>query len=156
MPLSEHVYCVVITFKMTEQVEQWICIKFCIGLNIPLWKLFKWFRRLQLWATSDWQLHHHNMPAHADITSCEEFFGKTSNHPGDSMPLQLRFGALLFFPKTKITFEREDISDHQWDSIKYEVSADGDGRTVWGLKVPTGKRTEASLSYVQCFLYLLQ
>ena len=30
MPLSEHVYCVAIAFKMTEQVEQQICIKFCI------------------------------------------------------------------------------------------------------------------------------
>ena len=33
MPLSEHVYCVAITFKMTEQVEQRICIKFCIKLE---------------------------------------------------------------------------------------------------------------------------
>ena len=43
-----------------------------------------------------------------------EFYGKTSNHPGDSAPLQPRFGALwlLAFSKTKITFEREDISDH--------------------------------------------
>ena len=29
-PLSEHVYCVAVVFKMTEQVEQQICIKFCI------------------------------------------------------------------------------------------------------------------------------
>ena len=29
------------------------------------------------------------------------------------------------------------------------------GRTVWGPKVPTLKRTEASLSHVQCFLYLI-
>ena len=45
--------------------------------------------------------------------SCAEFFGETSNHPGDSAPLQPRFGALqlLAFPKTKITFEREEISD---------------------------------------------
>ena len=32
-PLSEHVYCVGITLKMTEQVEQQICIKFCIKLE---------------------------------------------------------------------------------------------------------------------------
>ena len=30
------------------------------------------------------------------------------------------------------------------------------GRTVWDLKTPTMKGTEESLSYVQCFLYLLQ
>ena len=35
MPLSEHVYSVAITFKMTEQVEQWICIKFCFKLEHP-------------------------------------------------------------------------------------------------------------------------
>ena len=29
------------------------------------------------------------------------------------------------------------------------------GRTMWGLKVPNLKETEASLSYVQCFLYLV-
>ena len=33
--------------------------------------------------------------------------------------------------------------------------ADGAGGTVQGPKVPTLKRTEASLSYVQCFLYLV-
>ena len=33
MPLSEHVYCVAVTFKMIEQVEQWICTKFCIKLE---------------------------------------------------------------------------------------------------------------------------
>ena len=36
MPLSEHVYHVAVTFKMTEQVEQQICIKLVLSLNIPL------------------------------------------------------------------------------------------------------------------------
>ena len=31
--MSEHVYCVAISFKMTEQVEQRICIQFCIKLE---------------------------------------------------------------------------------------------------------------------------
>ena len=31
--LSEHVYCVVVTFKMTECIEQQISIKFCIKLE---------------------------------------------------------------------------------------------------------------------------
>ena len=65
MPLSERVYCVAVTFKITEQGEQWICIKFSLSLNIPLWKVVRWFRRLQLWATRDWQLHHDNTPIHA-------------------------------------------------------------------------------------------
>ena len=33
MLLSEHVYCVAVIFKMTERVEQQICIKFCIKLE---------------------------------------------------------------------------------------------------------------------------
>ena len=47
------------------------------------------------------------------ITSCAEIFGETSNHPGDSAPVQLRSGTLrlLAFPKTKMTFEMEEISD---------------------------------------------
>ena len=84
-------------------------------------------------------------------------FGETSNHPGDSAPLQPRFGALwlLAFPKTKIIFEREDISDCLWDSGKYEGQLMVTGRTVWGPKVPILKGTEVSLSHVQCFLYLV-
>ena len=31
--MNEHMYCVAVTFKMTEQVEQQICIKFCIKLE---------------------------------------------------------------------------------------------------------------------------
>ena len=56
-----------------------------------------------------------------------QFFGETSNHPGESVPLQPRFGILwlLAFPQTKITFEREEISDHQWDSGKHNKAADG-------------------------------
>ena len=33
MPLSKHVYCVAVTLKMTELVEQQICIKFCVKLE---------------------------------------------------------------------------------------------------------------------------
>ena len=33
MLLSEHVYCVAVTLKMTEQAEQQICIKFCVKLE---------------------------------------------------------------------------------------------------------------------------
>ena len=60
------------------------------------------------------------------ITSHAKFFCETSNHPGDSAPLQPRFGALrlLAFPKTEITFEREEISDCR-DSGKYDRAADG-------------------------------
>ena len=68
--------------------------------------------------------------------------------PRYSAPLELIFGALwpLAFPKTKTTFEREDISDHWWDSGKHDGAADDDGNCVrsrgayfegdWGIIVP--------------------
>ena len=34
------------------------------------------------------------------------------------------------FSQTKITFEREEISDHWWDSGKYNEAADGDSNTI--------------------------
>ena len=73
-------------------------------------------------AASSWQ------NTHSCITSCAEFFDETSNHPGDSAPYWPRLGTLwlLAFLKTKITFEREEISDHWWDSGKYVGAAGGD------------------------------
>ena len=102
-------------------------------------------------AASSWQY------THSCILSPAEIFGKPLKQPGDSASLQPRFGTLrlLAFPKTKITFEREEISDRQWDSGKYSIAADGIGRTVCGPNVPTLKGSEVSLSYVQCFLYLV-
>ena len=72
-----------------------------------------------------WQLHHDNTPAHA--SRLVQFVCKTSNTPGALAPLQLRFGTLwlLAFTKTKITFEREEISDDWRDSGKYDRAADG-------------------------------
>ena len=96
------------------------------------------------------------MPAHASRLM-QSFFCETSNLPGDSATTQPRFCALqlLAFLKTKITFEREEISDHWWDSRKYNGAADGDWKNCVRSQGATLKGTEASLSSVQCFLYLL-
>ena len=112
--LRERVHCAAIAFKMTERVEQQICMKFCIKFEHSSTETIQMIQRPQLWATGDWQIHHDNVPAHASHL-VQRFFGKTSNPPGDSAPLQPRFGALriLAFPQTKNTFEREAISDHQ-------------------------------------------
>ena len=152
MPLSEHVYCVAIAFKMTEPVEQQIRITFCIKLEHSsaetTWMIQKAVATGHWWMAASSQ---HTCPC---IMSHAELFGKTSNHPGDSA-LHPSFGTLwlLAFPKTRITFEREEISDCWWDSEKYSGAADSDWENVWAPKVPTLKGTEASLSYVQCFLY---
>ena len=47
MPLSEHVCCVAVTFKMTEQVEQQICIKFCIKLEHSSWETIQMIQKIQ-------------------------------------------------------------------------------------------------------------
>ena len=127
MPLSEHVYSVAFTFKMTEPVEQWICIKFCIKLEYSSTETIQMTQKATAvgnwwWAASSWEC------SCSCITSCAEVFGETSNHPGDSDPLQLRFGTLwlLALPITKITFESEQISDCQWESGKDDGAAIGD------------------------------
>ena len=157
MSLSKHVYCVAVAFKLTEQVEKWSYIKFCVKLEHScietIWMIQKTAAMGNWWLAALSQ-----QCAHSCITSHAEIFGKTSNHPGDSAPLQSRFDALwlLAFPKSKITFKREEISDHWWDSGKYDGWLMVIERTVWGPKVPALKGTEASLSYVQSFFYLVQ
>ena len=145
---------------MTERVEQQICIKFCVKLEHPSAETIRMIQKAA--AMSYWGLAASSRQyTHSCITSHAEFFAKTSNHPGDSAPLQPRLGALwlLAFPQTKITFEREEILDHWWDSGKYNGAADGYWenyvRVPTLFKVPTLKGTEVSLSYVQCFLYLV-
>ena len=65
-------------------------------------------KRLQLWASGDWQPCHNNVPAHSS-SLMPSFLAK--HHPGLSAPLQSRFGSLwlVAFPKAKITVEREEI-----------------------------------------------
>ena len=120
---------------------------FAWSLNIPLQKLFRWVRRPQLWATGDWQLHHDNVPTHASCLT-QSLLAKHQISQ-DSASLQPRFGALwlLTFPKTKITFDREEISDQLWDSENYDGTADGNWENCvrsqgayfegdWGIIVP--------------------
>ena len=133
MPLSEHVYCVATAFKVNEQIEQQICIKFCIKLEHSsaetIWMIKKAAAMCNWWLTALSQ-----QCAHWCIMSHAEFFSKTSNHQVTQSPLQPRFGSLwlLAFPKTEITFDREEISDHWWDSGKYNGAADGNWENcVW-------------------------
>ena len=83
MPLSEHVYCVVVAFKMTKWVEQWTWIKFCIKLEHSsmetIWMIQKAAAIGNWWlAASSWQY------ACLCTTFHAEFFGEASNHPGYS------------------------------------------------------------------------
>ena len=73
-----------------------------------------------------------------------EFFRETSNHPGGSAPLQPRFGAprLLAFPKTKISFEREEIS------TVYEIQENTTGQLI---EIPTKDFAECFEQWKICW-----
>ena len=97
--------CVLVTiaFKMTEQVQQRICIKFCVKLEHSSVETIKMIQKTT--AMGNWRLAASSQQRTCScIMSHAEFFGDMSNHSGDSAPLQLRFGSLqpLAFPKTKI------------------------------------------------------
>ena len=156
MPLREHVCCVAITFKMTERVEPWTCIKLCVNLNIPLWKPVRWFRRLQLWATGNWQLHNDNAPTHTSRLM-QSYLAK---HQITQVTQSLYNPSLApcyfwLFPKLKSPFKGkrfQTINEIQENTTEQLMET---GRMVWGPKVSTLKGTEASLFCVQCFLYFM-
>ena len=109
-----------------DWIEQQICLKFWVSLNNPPLKLLRWFRGhsygqlvIGSFIMKMCLLMYH-------VSS--RVFWQNIKSPGDSACLQPRFGALwlLTFPKTKITLEREEISDRWWDSEKYNGTADGD------------------------------
>ena len=71
MPLNEHVCCVAITFKLTEQGEQQICIKFCINLEHSSVETIQMIKRPQLGATGDRQLYHNSVVTPAILSNAE-------------------------------------------------------------------------------------
>ena len=121
MLMCELVYYVAFTFKMTEWVEQQICIQFCIELEHSSVETIYMIQKAI--ATGDWQLQYDNMLT-CESHLMQSFLVKHQITQMTQPPLQPRFGALqlLAFPKTKITFAREEISDHWW---KYNRAAEG-------------------------------
>ena len=150
--LSEHVYCVAITFKMTEWVEQRICIKFCVKLghcSVETIRMIQVATAMDNW----WLAASSRQHTWSCIMSYAEFFCETSNCPGESAPLQPRFGPWDFwlFPKLKspLKGKRFQTVDGIQENMTGQLMVIG--RPVWGPKVPTLKATEIS-----CILYLLQ
>ena len=109
-------------------------------------------------ATGNWWLAASSQQyAHLCITSHAEFWGKTSNHSGDSAPYSPDLVPCSFWLFSKL---KSPLIGKRFQSInKIQENKNGQmmaiGRTVWGLEVPTLKGTEASLSYIQCFLHLV-
>ena len=131
---------------------------FALSLNIPPWKLFGWFRRLQLWVTGDWQLHNDNTPTHA--SHLVQFLGKTSIYPGDSAlhsPDLVPNGFwLLQKLKSPSKVKRLQTIDEIKENIMEQLMEIG--RIMWGPKVTIwrGLRSLCPVYNVSIILYLLQ
>ena len=80
-----------------------------------------------------------------------DFFGKTSSHPGDSVPLQHRFGALqlLDFPKLKspLKGKRFQTVDEIQENTTGQLMVIG--RAVGDPKMPTLKGTVYADTFCQ-------
>ena len=153
-PLIEWaLYCVAITFKMTEGVEQWICIKFCFKLEHSsaktIWMIPKAAAMGNWWLAASSQ-----QCAHSCITSRASVFWQNIKSPRWLSLPTAQICNFWLFPKLKSPLKGKKfqaISEIQENTVGQLMAI---GRTLWGPKVPTLKGTEASLSYVQCFLYL--
>ena len=170
---------------MTEWVEQSTCIKFCIELEHSSVETIQIIQKAAAMGTSDWKLHHKNTPAHGSclffciviqlqlsafsphpstphphprcIMSCAEFFCEISNPSGDSAPYSPDWAPCDIWLCQKLKSPLKGKRFQPMDEIQENTTGQlmVTGRTVWGPKVPILKWTEASLSYVQCFLCLV-
>ena len=125
-----------------------------LSLDIPPRKLLRWFRRPQLWATVDWQVHHDHVPTHHVLCT---FFVKHQITQVTQPPYKPHLASCDFClsPKPKAPLKRKRFQTV--DEIQKNMTGllMATGRIVWGPKVPTLKRTEAPSSCVQWFLYLV-
>ena len=127
MLLSEHVYCVAITFKKTEWVEQWICIKFYIKFDYSSVETIRMIQKAAAMG-SWWLAASSRQCACSCVTSCAEFFGETSNHPGDSDPYSpdLVLCNFWLFPKLKSPLKGKRFQAVNEIQENNDRAADGD------------------------------
>ena len=113
-------------FKMTEWVEQRIWIKFFVKLEHSSTETIMMIQKAT--AMGKWCLAASSRQHTCSCVMSQAVFWQNIKSSRWLSPATVRFGALwlLAFPKTKVTFEREEISDHWWDSGKYNGAADGD------------------------------
>ena len=156
MPLSEHVYCVAITFRMTEQVEQRICIKVCVKLQHSSMETIRMIQKAtamgKWWLAASSEQH-----ACSCIMSRAEILVKyqitqvtQSPYSPDLVPCDF-----WLFPKLKSPMKGKTFQTINKIQENMTRQLMGTGRTVWAPKVPTLKGSEASLPCVQCFLCLV-
>ena len=153
--LSEHVYCVAVTFKVTQRVGQWICIKFCVNVeHSPVETIQKIQKAIAMdnwWlAASSQQCAHSCIMSHAEMLPNINSAGNSAPYIPDLTPCNFWLFLKLKSPLKSKRFQ--NINRIQENMMGQLMAF---GRTVWGPNVPTLKETEVSLSYVQCFLYLV-
>ena len=165
MPLREHVYCVAVAFKMTEQVKQRICIKFSVKREHSFVETNQMIQKAtavgnQWLAGSSWQ-----RVCSCSMSFMQSFFAKhqiTQVTQPCYSPDLVPCGFSL--PKTKITFEKEEISDHWWDSEKYSKAANGDWETCvrsqdacfegdWGITVLCTMLLVSCIFFNECLYF---
>ena len=148
--------CVAITFKMTERVEQQICIKVCVKLEHSSMATVQMTQKTA--AMGNWWLAASSQQcACSCITFCAEFWAKHQITQVTQPPYSPDVAPCNFWllPKLKSPLKRkrfQTVDEIQENTMGQLMAI---GRTVWGPKVPTLKGTEALLSYVPCFLYLV-
>ena len=140
---------------MTEQAEQWICMKFCTKFEYSSWNYSD---------NSEGHSYGELVIGSFIMTTCplihhvlHRVFWWNIKTSRWLSPLQPRFGALqlLALPKLRslLKGKRFQTANEIQENTMGQLRAIG--RTMWGSKVPTSKGTEASLFCVQCFLYLV-
>ena len=123
-----------------------------LSLNIPPWKLSGWFRRPKQRVTGDWQLHHLLMHHVLCRVLAKHQITRVTQplYSPDLVPCNF-----WLFPKLSSSLKGkrfQTVGGIQENRMGQLMMI---GRIVWGPEVPNLKGTEVSLSYIQCFLYLV-
>ena len=134
---------------MTDRVEQWICIQFCVKLQRSSTETIGMIQKAA--ATGNWwfgSFCSYNTPAH--ISHLMQVLAKHQITQVTQTPYSSDLAPCNFwlFPKLKSSLKGKRfqiINEIQENTTGQLMEI---GRTVWGPKVPTLKGTEASLSHV--------
>ena len=155
-PLSERVYCVAVTFKMTERGKQCMCTQFCVKLEHSSMKT-TWMIQKATAVRNRWLTASSGQCTSSHNTSCAGFLVEHQIaqviQPPDSPDLVPCDFWVFLKLKSPLKGKRFQTIEEIQENTTGQLMAIG--RTVWGPRVPTLKGTEVSLSYVQCFLYLV-
>ena len=136
---------------LNDWVEQGICIKFCIKLEHSSMETIQVIQKATVvgnwWLVVSSQQH-----ARSCVISCRVFLQNIKSPRWLSPPT-----AQIPCPVAQLKSPFKGKRFQTVDEIKENtmVQQMAIGRTVWGPKGPILMGTEASLFYVQCFLYLI-